>query len=79
MPFATVSSKGQITLPAASRRRLGIKARDRVAIEVVDDAIVIRPVPDFFDLEGFLGKALPAEEERRRMADGVAEHEAGEP
>ena len=74
MPIVTVSSKGQITLPASSRRALGIKARARVLIEVTDNAIVVRPVPDFFELKGFLGKGLPPEEERRRMAEGVARH-----
>ena len=74
MPVVTVSSKGQITLPASSRRALGIKARGRVLIELSDDAIVVRPVPDLFELKGFLGKGVPAEEERGRMAEGVARH-----
>jgi len=33
-----VSSKGQITLPAAVRRRLGIDTGDRVAIVIEDEA-----------------------------------------
>ena len=74
MPVATVSSKGQITLPAKLRRALGIEPHDRLSVEVVDDTIVLRPVPDFFALRGFLGKGHPIEEERKRMAEGVAKH-----
>ena len=74
MPIATVSSKGQITLPAKFRRALGIKPCDRLSVEVVADTIVLRPVPDFFELEGFLGKGLSIKEERKQMAEGVAEH-----
>lgn len=71
MPVATVSSKGQITLPAESRRSLGIEPNDRVLIEVENDGIVVRPVRDFFELEGFLGKALPAEVEKELMIKGA--------
>jgi AbrB family looped-hinge helix DNA binding protein len=36
--LATVTSKGQITLPAAVRRELGIEVGDRVVIVVEDEA-----------------------------------------
>jgi len=74
MPIATVSSKGQITLPAESRRALGIKPHDRVQIELDGDNILVRRAPDFFELKGFLGKALPPDQERKRMAEAVAKH-----
>ncbi len=77
MPVAKVSSKGQITLPASCRRELGIKPLDRVLVETEDDKIVVRPVPDFFELGGFLGKALAPEEERKRMMKGVARRRKG--
>jgi AbrB family looped-hinge helix DNA binding protein len=64
MTVAKVSSKGQITLPVDSRRAIGIKPGDRVLIEVKNEAIVIKPLGDFFDLKGFLGKALPLIGER---------------
>ena len=74
MSIATVSSKGQITIPARARRALGIKANSRVILEVTKDSLVVRAAPDFFELEGFLGRGLPPDEERRRMAEGVARH-----
>jgi len=38
-----VSERGQITLPAAMRRRLGIKAGGVVVVEDRDGELVIRP------------------------------------
>lgn len=78
MPVAVLSTKGQVTLPAAFRRELGMKPHDRIIIEKIDGAIVIRPAPDFFELEGSFGKALPPDEEREAMAWGVARHVLGE-
>ena len=72
MTVATVSSKSQITLPAAACREVGIKPHDRVLIEVSQGAIVVRVAPDFMALEGALGKALSREKEREFMARAVA-------
>ena len=77
MSLSTISSKGQITLPAALRRRLGIKAHDRVTVELGNDEIVIKPVPDIFQFEGCLGKALPPETERRRIRQAAVAHALG--
>ena len=38
-----VSERGQVTLPAAMRRRLGIKAGGIVVVEDRDGELVIRP------------------------------------
>jgi AbrB family looped-hinge helix DNA binding protein len=40
----TLSSKGQIVLPAPMRRVLGLKAKSRVSIEERDGGIFIQPV-----------------------------------
>jgi len=40
----TLSSKGQIVLPAAMRRFLGLKARAKLEIEERDGGLFIRPV-----------------------------------
>jgi AbrB family looped-hinge helix DNA binding protein len=72
MPTAAVSVKGQITLPARFRRKLGLEPNGRVTIETEGDAIVIRRAADFFELDGFLGKALPAGQEKAGMMRGAA-------
>jgi AbrB family looped-hinge helix DNA binding protein len=77
MPVSTVSTKGQITLPAALRRQLGIKAHDRVVVGLAHGAIVIKPAGNLLELEGFLGKALPLEEEAKALARAAAERAAG--
>jgi AbrB family looped-hinge helix DNA binding protein len=77
MPTATVSTKGQITLPVASRRALGIKPHDRVTIEVRQAEIVVKPVPDFFELDGFLGKGATAEEEREAILEAACDRAMG--
>ena len=41
-----VSSKQQISLPSEARRRLGIHAGDRLTVQVVDDALVLRLRPE---------------------------------
>lgn len=77
MPVSTVSSKGQITLPARLRKKLGIEPNDRVIIETTEDALLVRKAADLFELEGFLGKALPGDEERKRMTGAIARRVAG--
>lgn len=72
MATSTVSTKGQITLPASLREKLGIKPHDRVRMEGTEDAIVIRRAPDLLTFEGFLGKRLPESEEKQRVARFLA-------
>jgi AbrB family looped-hinge helix DNA binding protein len=40
-----VSTKHQISLPSAARRRLGIEPGDRLSVEVADGALVLRRRP----------------------------------
>lgn len=49
---ATVTSKGQITLPKSVRDALGLKAGDRVLFRVHADRAVLAKVRDFLDLAG---------------------------
>jgi AbrB family looped-hinge helix DNA binding protein len=46
---SSVSPKGQITLPVEVRRRLGIKAKDKVVITVDGDDIRIVPAQSRLD------------------------------
>ena len=41
MPIATLTSKGQVTIPAALRERLGLKAGDRVDFTLAPDGKVL--------------------------------------
>ncbi|MCL1875732.1 MAG: AbrB/MazE/SpoVT family DNA-binding domain-containing protein [Synergistaceae bacterium] len=59
-----VSTKGQVTIPAAVRAKFGIKAGDKVFGEYSDNAFVIKKPIDFFSLKGcFSGGRIPDNEE----------------
>jgi bifunctional DNA-binding transcriptional regulator/antitoxin component of YhaV-PrlF toxin-antitoxin module len=65
MTTATISSKSQITLPAAACRRVGLKPHDRVL--------------DFLKMSGLLGKALSRDAEARLMAAHLAKRHKATP
>jgi len=44
--YSTITSKGQITLPARLRHKLGLETGRRVAMREVDGRIVIDPPQD---------------------------------
>jgi antitoxin PrlF len=74
--IATVSSKNQVTLPADVRRRLGIRASDKIAFVLGEEnSVVLRPVR--FDLESILGSLEPLPNEtldlEREIGEAVAE------
>ena len=56
---ATVTSKGQVTLPKTVREALGLKAGDRILFRVLKDKAVLAKVPDFLELAGSV--PVPAE------------------
>lgn len=43
----TLSEKGQISIPAAIRREYGLKKGDKLLLEQMNGAIVLRPVPRY--------------------------------
>jgi len=42
---AKVSTKNQISIPSEARRRLGIEPGDRLSVEIIDEAMVLRRRP----------------------------------
>ncbi len=74
--FATLTSKGQVTLPKEIRDRLQLEAGSTLDFQLLpDNTIVARPVkPDARRIRGLLksphAKALTVEE----MDDGIAKH-----
>jgi AbrB family looped-hinge helix DNA binding protein len=53
----TITQRGQITIPAEVRRRLGLGPRDKVAFEIEGDQV--RLVPALFTLEAAYGSVQP--------------------
>lgn len=46
MHKVTISKKGQISLPAALRRRFGLKEGDKLGVEQKGDVILLKPLPE---------------------------------
>jgi len=64
--IAKITSKGQITIPAETRRQLGLKPGDKVAFERTSEGEILIRKADAFPFDRFRG-----------MGTGVAELEAG--
>ena len=72
MTFATITSKGQTTIPKKFRDSLKLRPRERIAFELRGDALVIRRAAASIDeLAGSLKSPVPfagKSEERKAVA-----------
>jgi len=59
--MATVTSKGQVTLPSAVRRALSIRQGDRLMFTISDHKVIVEKTPDFLSLAG----SIPVPPDRR--------------
>lgn len=67
--IATVTTKGQVTIPKGIRDRLQIKANDRVDFAIEDGRAVLVPVRTLKDLRGAVpAKDAAARERERHLA-----------
>lgn len=83
MTLSTISDKGQITLPAKMRRKLGIKTRSKVEVQIREGEIVIRPAKTIRDVAGIFAASAKGRTEdwsamRDQMEQAVAEEVANE-
>lgn len=76
MSLATVSSKGQITLPVKIRQRLGIRSKDKVQFLVRDNEIIIKPLRSFRELRGSISPKIG--DSRKAAREAAARHVMGE-
>ena len=59
MTTATITSKGQVTIPVEVRRRLGIESGDRIEFVEIEGGYAIKPaIDDVRSLKGLLRKPL---------------------
>jgi len=74
MTIATITSKGQTTIPKEFRDRLNLKPKGRIAFELRGDELVIRRVGASIDeLAGSLKSTVPYGG-RKAERDAVAAH-----
>jgi len=76
----TVTSQGQITIPAEIRRELGLDENKKAFVEIEDKKMVLRPSTDILELEGILKdkvkKKVPYKKIREAFGDYLAKHAA---
>lgn len=76
--IATITSKGQVTIPAEVRRQLGLGSGEKIAFVIGSDGVQIRPVR--FTLESVFGsiEALPGTttEDFERQIEEASEEES---
>ena len=58
--YATISTKGQVTLPAEFRRELGLHPGQKVGMTVDDNKLVIVPPPSLEEVRAQLRAAAEA-------------------
>ena len=69
MSNATLTSKGQTTIPKEIRDKLGLKAQDRLNFTLLPDGTVImrakkRSLTDLAGIAGYTGPVIPIEDMR---------------
>jgi AbrB family looped-hinge helix DNA binding protein len=76
MPIATVTSKGQITIPIDVRSRLGLKAGDRVSFDFGQQGeLILRPKRLPFEaLRGILKSKRRRPASVREMDKGIMKY-----
>ncbi|MEN6372854.1 MAG: AbrB/MazE/SpoVT family DNA-binding domain-containing protein [Armatimonadota bacterium] len=72
-----VSDKGQVTLPADIRKKLGIIPKSKMEIEVRDNEVVLKPVRSIMDVKGIfrglkMGNAEDWEKIRQKTEKAIA-------
>jgi AbrB family looped-hinge helix DNA binding protein len=73
MTIANVSERGQISIPSAIRKKLGINLKSKVSVEVGDHEITIRPIKSISDVEGIFRKHAKGKKASWDKAREVAE------
>lgn len=80
---STLTDRWQTTIPAAIRKALGLRPRQRLVYKLVDGGVLIRPESaSLADLYGSLSNEVPAasraEEREAARAAWVARHAASD-
>ena len=77
MPSASLTSKGQLTVPKAIREMLKLKTGDRLDFHVEGDRVVLRPgTTDVRSLRGLLHRPGRKPVSLRQMDSAIARHHA---
>jgi antitoxin PrlF len=74
MPTATLTTKGQVTIPKEVRRHLGVDTGDRLSFVVQEDGtVVVKPITRHVrELAGLLKRAGRQPVSINEMEEGIA-------
>jgi antitoxin PrlF len=74
MPTATLTTKGQITIPKEVREHLGVDTGDRLSFLVqADGTVLVKPITrDVRELGGLLRRPAQRPVSIRKMDEGIA-------
>ena len=70
--IATITTKGQITVPVAIRKLYGLNPNDKVDFIADGDRIVLVPVKTLRDFRGAVAGSGDPDQERQAAKDAVA-------
>lgn len=75
---SSMTSTGQITIPASIRKKLGLKPHDRIRFEVVGDDVFLRPPQSVVDryFGALNGRLEPDDTKRRELFEQAVADEA---
>jgi AbrB family looped-hinge helix DNA binding protein len=76
MPTATVTTKGQVTIPKEVRKRLGIETGDRLSFVLQEDgSVIVKPITRHVrELGGLLHRSGQRAVSIHEMDEGIARH-----
>lgn len=65
----TITSQGQISIPAFIRRKMGWEKTKKIQLEVFDDTVMLASMPDIMDLFGVFKtkKRIPWRTVRKKL------------
>ena len=66
--IVSITSQGQISIPAKMRRQLGLDKTKKALISVHDDRILVEPVRDFIEMGGTLKTNLKVSSRQIRQS-----------
>lgn len=72
----SITSQGQISIPAKLRRELGLNTKKKALVSVEDKRLIVEPVKDFLELRGSLKTNIKATP--KQIREGFGEHLAQE-
>jgi AbrB family looped-hinge helix DNA binding protein len=73
LEYVTITSQGQISIPAKFRRLLGLNVSSKATVELEKGKLIIRPAKSLMELDGVIkDKALSYTPEKIRKIEKTA-------